>query len=114
DNIAIAKYVRALTKLPLRRQKTGRLREKIMAEVDVRVAGQRYSSGAILLHWTIALALAFQLALGFAMPKNESGFALYQLHKSVGITILLLTLVRVACRLTHRPPPAVEGGFQGF
>ncbi len=85
-----------------------------MAEVDVRAAGQRYSSGAILLHWTIALALAFQLALGFAMPKNESGFALYQLHKSVGITILLLTLVRVAWRLTHRPPPAVEGGFQGF
>ena len=85
-----------------------------MAEVDVRAAGQRYSSGAILLHWTIALALAFQLALGFAMPKNESGFALYQLHKSVGITILLLTLARLAWRLTHRPPPAVEGGFQGF
>ena len=48
------------------------------------------------------------------MPKNESGFALYQLHKSVGITILLLSLARLAWRLTHRPPAAVEGGFQGF
>lgn len=48
------------------------------------------------------------------MPKDESGFALYQLHKSVGITILLLTLARLAWRLTHRPPAAVEGGFQGF
>lgn len=82
--------------------------------VDPQAAQQRYSSVAVLLHWTIALALGFQLALGFSMPKNESGFALFQLHKSVGITILLLTLARLAWRLTHRPPPAVEGGFQGF
>jgi cytochrome b561/polyisoprenoid-binding protein YceI len=85
-----------------------------MAEVDLQAAQQRYSTGAILLHWAIALALAFQLALGFSMPKDERGFALFQLHKSVGITILLLTLARLAWRLTHRPPAAVEGGFQGF
>jgi len=85
-----------------------------MAEVDLQAAQQRYSSVAILLHWAIALALGFQLALGFSMPKDERGFALFQLHKSVGITILLLTLARVAWRLTRRPPPAVEGGFQGF
>ena len=85
-----------------------------MAGVDIQAAQQRYSSVAVLLHWTIALAVGFQLALGFAMPKDESGFALYQLHKSVGITILLLSLARLAWRLTHRPPPAVEGGFQGF
>ena len=48
------------------------------------------------------------------MPDDERGFVLFQLHKSVGITILLLTLARLAWRLTHRPPPAVEGGFQGF
>lgn len=85
-----------------------------MAELDVQAAQQRYSSIAVLLHWVIALALAFQLALGFAMPKDESGFALYQLHKSVGITILLLTLARLAWRITNKPPRAVEGGFQGF
>jgi cytochrome b561/polyisoprenoid-binding protein YceI len=82
---------------------------------DISSAAQaRYSTGAIVLHWLIALALAFQLALGFAMPHDERGFALFQLHKSVGITILLLTLARLGWRLTHRPPPAVEGGFQGF
>ena len=48
------------------------------------------------------------------MPDDERGFALFQLHKSVGVTILLLTLARLAWRLTHRPPPAVEGGIQGF
>jgi cytochrome b561/polyisoprenoid-binding protein YceI len=85
-----------------------------MAEGELRAAQQRYSTGAIVLHWAIALALAFQLALGFSMPKDERGFALFQLHKSVGITILLLTLARLAWRLTHRPPAAVEGGFNGF
>ena len=74
----------------------------------------RYSTGAIILHWLIALALGFQLALGFSMPHDERGFALFQLHKSVGITILALSFARLAWRLTHRPPPAVEAGFQGF
>ncbi len=30
-------------------------------------------------------------------------------HKAVGITILLLTIVRVGWRLTHRPPPPLAG-----
>lgn len=84
------------------------------ASVNLGAAQARYSTVAILLHWLIALTLAFQLALGFAMPKDERGFALFQLHKSVGITILVLTLLRLGWRLTHRPPAAVEGGLQGF
>lgn len=74
---------------------------------------QRYSTGAIILHWLIALALAGELALGFAMPKDASGFALYQLHKSIGITILVLSLVRLGWRLTHSPPAPLEGGWEG-
>jgi cytochrome b561/polyisoprenoid-binding protein YceI len=74
----------------------------------------RYSAVAILLHWLLAAALAFQLALGFAMPKDATGFAAYQLHKSVGIAILLLTLVRLAWRLVKRPPPPVERGLAGI
>jgi len=74
----------------------------------------RYSGGAIVLHWLLALALAFQLALGFVMPRDASGFALFQLHKSVGITILLLTLVRIGWRVAHKSPPAVEGGLGGL
>ena len=30
------------------------------------------------------------------------------------MTILVLTLLRLAWRLTHRPPAAVEGGIGGF
>lgn len=71
----------------------------------------RYSKGAMILHWLIAFALAFELALGFSMPHGPEGFALFQLHKSVGITILLLTLIRIGWRATHSRPPAVEHGL---
>lgn len=74
----------------------------------------RYSAVAILLHWLLAFALAFQLALGFAMPKDATGFTAYQLHKSVGIAILLLTLVRLAWRLVKRPPRPAERGLAGL
>ncbi len=75
---------------------------------------ERYSKGAIALHWLIALALAGQIALGFAMPKDASGFAQYQLHKSIGITILVLSLLRLGWRFTHPRPAPLEGGFTGF
>ena len=74
----------------------------------------RYSRVAILLHWVLAAALAGQIALGFSMPRNASGFALFQLHKSIGITILVLSVFRLIWRLTHARPAETEGGFTGF
>ncbi|MEO5705835.1 MAG: YceI family protein [Alteraurantiacibacter sp.] len=76
-------------------------------------AATRYNSGAMLLHWLIAFALAAELALGFGMPRDASGFALYQLHKSLGLTILVLTLVRLGWRLRYSPPPALLKGWEG-
>lgn len=72
---------------------------------------QRYSYTAIALHWLLALLLAFQIALGWALEGNNSPelFARYQLHKSVGITILLLSLARLAARLFTPRPPASDG-----
>lgn len=74
----------------------------------------RYSRTAILLHWAIAALLAFQLAVGWGLEDlGARGFHLYQWHKSVGILILALTLVRIAVRLTKPRPPKTEGGWQG-
>ncbi|MDG2521083.1 YceI family protein [Caulobacter segnis] len=70
----------------------------------------RYTTVAIVLHWLIAAAIIFQIILGWRAgdaPKGPSAFAMIQLHKSIGITILLLSLARLAWRLTHRPPPHV-------
>lgn len=70
----------------------------------------RYSRIAIFLHWLIAAALAFQISLGWGMGRD---FGLIQLHKSIGITILLLSLLRLVVRLTKPRPPKAEGGPTG-
>jgi len=70
----------------------------------------RYTSVAVLLHWTIALLLVIQLIGGYAMSDllaegTRLQFDAYQLHKSFGITVLLLTVARIVWRLFN-PPPA--------
>lgn len=76
---------------------------------------RRYSQIAISLHWTIAALIAFQIGVGPALEDlGARGFALFQLHKSIGITILALTVVRVAVRYTRPRPAPVEGGWQGM
>ncbi|MBC7667131.1 MAG: YceI family protein [Gemmatimonadaceae bacterium] len=72
----------------------------------------RYTTVAIILHWLIAAAIIFQIILGWRMgdgPKGPTTYAIFQLHKSIGITILLPSLGRLAWRLTHRPPPHPVG-----
>ncbi|MEL0210519.1 MAG: cytochrome b/b6 domain-containing protein, partial [Novosphingobium sp.] len=77
---------------------------------------ERYSAIAIALHWAIALLLLFQIGLGWALedlPKGAVQFAGYQFHKSVGITILLLSLARLVVRLFKaRPAPVQDGKAQ--
>lgn len=70
----------------------------------------RYNTGAMVLHWLIAFALAVELAVGFGMPRDASGFAAYQFHKSLGLTILILTLVRIGWRFAYKAPPALDTG----
>jgi len=75
---------------------------------ESRREGGRYSVVSILLHWTIAVLIVTQIPLGWRMGDMEDGlakFELFQLHKSVGLTILLLSLARLAWRLTHPAPP---------
>lgn len=69
----------------------------------------RYSSAAIFLHWTLALLLMFQLSLGWRLEGLQGlpQFVAYQLHKTIGLSILLLSLARLALRLmVRRPAPA--------
>jgi cytochrome b561/polyisoprenoid-binding protein YceI len=82
----------------------------------VSAANERYTAVAIVLHWAIAAAVIFMLPLGFIMHEraehgdaSQALFEAYQLHKSIGLTVLVLTLVRLAWRLTHRPPPLPAG-----
>jgi len=90
----------------------------------------RYTKTAIVLHWLIAIFIALMFVLGWYMaelpkeaPKQmaydlfDLGVYTWQLaeeasprtfyfnlHKSLGLTVLALILVRVLWRLTHTPP----------
>jgi cytochrome b561 len=90
----------------------------------------RYTKTAILLHWLIALGIFGMFALGWFMsdlpkeaPKQMSfdlfnwGIYTWQLaaeasprtfyfnlHKSIGVTLLALIIIRVLWRVTHKPP----------
>ncbi len=68
----------------------------------------RYSVAAITLHWLLAALLAGQLGLGWRledMGQGAAAFAAFQLHKSIGIAILLLSCARLGLRLAVPPPP---------
>ena len=70
------------------------------------LAAARYSTGAMLLHWTIAALILLQVVLAGRMEgRTPEAFAIVQLHKSIGISILLLSLIRLAWRLLNPPPP---------
>jgi cytochrome b561 len=78
--------------------------------------GARYATVAIILHWVIAVMLVSmvfygwwmeglrELALAGEMTFGEVQVA-YNWHKTAGITILILSLARLAWRLTHKVPP---------
>ncbi|MBS0483247.1 MAG: cytochrome b [Proteobacteria bacterium] len=70
----------------------------------------RYSRGAVILHWLIALLIAVNFGLAWASEDQprQTAMQLMGNHKAIGILILLLTLVRIGWRLTHRPPPLAD------
>lgn len=70
----------------------------------------RYTNTAIALHWIIAVSIIALLILGLTMedfPKQYQALA-YQTHKSLGLTVLILSIVRIIWRLTHKAPPYPE------
>jgi cytochrome b561 len=99
---------------------------------------QRYTSVAIVLHWLIALSIIGLIAVGFWMSTMAEYFTseafrslpadvraalrdermqlvqVFQVHKSMGLTVLALSLVRLGWRLVNPPPPlpAAMPGWQ--
>ncbi len=69
-----------------------------------------YSHVAALLHWLMALLVILILVLGLFGDALESiiSFSAITLHKSLGMTVFLLTLFRGFWRIGHRPPPLPE------
>ena len=71
------------------------------------VAAARYTRTAMVLHWLVAVLIVVNVLLGlFAddLPDSVVRRAI-DTHKSIGITVLGLALLRLLWRLAHRPPP---------
>lgn len=76
---------------------------------EVSEAPTRYTRIAIALHWVLAIGLVYQLWLGVWMgdiPKTPPGLRAewFNWHKSIGMVLGLLIVMRGLWRLTHRPP----------
>jgi cytochrome b561 len=70
-------------------------------------AAIHYTRTAVGLHWLIAGLIPAALLMGWTMTDMEISPAklkLYNYHKWVGVTVLLLALLRLGWRFTHRPP----------
>jgi cytochrome b561 len=68
----------------------------------------RYGAVAQTLHWLIAALVVVMFGLGWYMgdlPLGPRKLELYQLHKSIGLTIFALAVLRLCWRLTHPAPP---------
>jgi cytochrome b561 len=72
-------------------------------------ANARYNNVAIALHWLIAVGVLVMIGLGWYMtdiPKGTPERAyFFNLHKSIGVTVGIVALIRLWWRATHRPPP---------
>jgi cytochrome b561 len=67
-----------------------------------------YTRTAIVLHWLVAISVLSLLTVGLYMTGLKISpvkLQIYMLHKSFGLLVLALMLVRVLWRMTHRPPP---------
>jgi len=74
----------------------------------------RYTRVAIALHWVIAVSIILLLAIGLVMAEDDilpkdARFAAFQFHKSLGLTVLVLSVVRIIWRLLHKPPGLPAG-----
>ena len=73
----------------------------------------RYTAVAQLFHWIIAALIVTQFALAWAqddLPIGMHKLALLARHKSFGMTVLVLAILRLAWRFKH-PPPALPPGM---
>lgn len=71
------------------------------------VLPDKYTRPAIVLHWLIALLIAVNVTLGLLADDLPEGWIrpAIDTHKSIGLTVLGLVLLRILWRVTHAPPP---------
>ena len=75
--------------------------------MPLRNTDSRWGAIAQALHWLIALLIVAQGAIGLTMVElgmTPTKVRVFALHKSIGLTLLALVLLRLLWRVTQRAP----------
>jgi len=71
--------------------------------------GTRFALPQIVLHWLIALCIISMLGIGLYMVGLPKGLpfkaTVINFHKSLGLTVFLLVLIRIMVRMAYGRPP---------
>jgi cytochrome b561 len=73
----------------------------------------RYTIVAISLHWLIAILMMFMLFFGENLIRNQANSFYPSIHVSLGVSILVLSIARLAWRLAN-PPPELPTTMKGW
>ena len=69
----------------------------------------RYGTVAMTLHWIIAALVLTNIYLGLSFDTYPKGdptlFQVVQIHKSIGLSVLTLSIIRLVWRLINPVPP---------
>lgn len=68
----------------------------------------RYSPPAVILHWLVALLIVTLFGLGWYMMEIErqpGADWYFNLHRSLGVTVAALIVLRLIWRASHQPAP---------
>ena len=80
-----------------------------MVQADTGHKAVRYKPIVVWIHWITALLVVIQVVLGFTfaevLARGPDRMNLFAWHRTLGATILVLALVRLAVRLMNPPPP---------
>ena len=77
----------------------------------------KYTTFAIIMHWLMVILVAVMFLIGWYMvdlPRGNDRGYFFALHKSLGLTVFLLLLLRLFWRIKNTPPklPSEVGEFR--
>ena len=85
------------------------------APIDESAEPAQYTALSRILHWATAILIFGTLLIGFTMVSTVGDYGqLLALHETIGVLVLVVVVVRIVNRLTHRPPalPSTVGRFE--
>lgn len=75
--------------------------------MDLLNSKKKFGAISKFFHWSVSILIISMLTLGFIMTRMDRSafkFQLYSIHKSLGLSLLILIVLRLIWRLFNKPP----------